>query len=90
MFLTFSPGSKSFLVLTISFVLSLCLGDQFGFTQMAMAILTGLSPLLISYLDDRARLQSDAKTEEFTALKANVQSLEAEVSRINLALKLRN
>ena len=88
--LAFKPGLLSFVVLVVSFFLSLLLGDGFGFTQMVMAILSGVSPLVISYLDDRARVQSDAKSEELESLKAKLQSLEGEVSRINLALKLRN
>jgi hypothetical protein len=86
----FKPGLLSFVVLVVSFFLSLLLGDGFGMAQMVMAILTGVSPLVISYLDERSRLQSNAKSEELESLKANIQSLEAEVSRINLALKLRN
>jgi hypothetical protein len=90
MFSRHNAGVLSFTVLVTSFVISLCMGESYGFTQMAMAIISGVSPLVITYLDDRTRIQIDAESQELDALKANIQSLEAEVSRINLALKLRN
>ena len=76
-------------IFSFSFLLSIVMGDSFHASQVVMGLFAGASPLVVSYLLDRARVQSDAESQELDALKANVQSLEAEVSRINLALKLR-
>jgi hypothetical protein len=75
---------------SFSFLLSIVMGDSFHASQVVMGLFASAAPILVSHLLDRARVQSDAKSQELDALKANIQSLEAEVSRINLALKLRN
>lgn len=77
-------------IFVCSFLLSIVMGDSFHASQVVMGLFAGTSPLVVSYLLERARVQSDSKSEELESLKANIQSLEAEVSRINLALKLRN
>ncbi len=74
----------------LSFLLSIVMGDSFHAPQVVMGLFASASPILVSYLLDRARVKSDSKSEELSSLKVNIQSLEAEVSRINLALKLRN
>ena len=77
-------------VFAASFLISLLLGESFGFTQMVMGVLTGLSPLGVDYLYNRTKAQSDADKAEVISLKTHLQSLEADISRINLALKLTN
>jgi len=73
-----------------SFLLSILLGDSFGAAQVVMAILASSSPLVVDYLYQRTLTKMDAEREEILILQSNLKSLEAEVSRINLALKLRN
>lgn len=73
-----------------SFILSMLLGDSFGSSQVIMGFFAGLSPISLYLLGERERLKDLSRKDELEALKANIQSLEAEISRINLALKLRN
>ena len=77
-------------MLTLSLVFSLLMGSNFGLPHFLMASICGLWPLGFVFLEHKRSGDRKAREDEMLSIESKLRTLEGDVSKINLALKLRN